>query len=359
VRIVVTAPAEVATLPPALAAADASGYLVDLDLDLEAPATGAAIAPCAPVDGRLDAPDEAARAIGAADAPMVLAGPGVVRAGAVPGLHALAAAGRLGVLNTWGAKGVFDWRSRHHLATVGLQAWDFDLGGLPESDLVIATGVDLDESPAARWQDDHAVVVDPHALSSLAELVDRSGPWLPVPELRRRLAAVTQAGWADTRTPIAPTAVTRNYGAVLGAGGRIAADAGTAGFWVARTFSTTEPGSALVPATVIDGFAAAATLVSRLVSPRRKVLAVIDGMPSVVTRRLVELADALGLGFAIEAWSAAGDVVDPDTHLERLARVAVAPRSEIVTLAPAAWQLDRIVQAAGPVVAWNGLVSAD
>src|SRR3954447_19111873 len=33
---------------------------------------------------------------------VVLAGPGVVHAGAVPGLHALATAGGLGVVNTWG-----------------------------------------------------------------------------------------------------------------------------------------------------------------------------------------------------------------------------------------------------------------
>src|SRR4029079_1263754 len=78
--------------------------------------------------------------------------PGVVRAAAVPGLHAFAAAGRLGVLNTWGAKGVFDWRSRHHLATAGLQAEDFALGGLADADLIVAVGVDGGEAPADRWR---------------------------------------------------------------------------------------------------------------------------------------------------------------------------------------------------------------
>ena len=78
---------------------------------------------------------------------VVLAGPGVVQDGAVGGLRALAAAGRLGVLNTWGAKGVFHWQSRHHWATVGLQEHDFELGGLGSADLVLVTGVDEREAP--------------------------------------------------------------------------------------------------------------------------------------------------------------------------------------------------------------------
>ena len=61
---------------------------------------------------------------------------------AVPGLHDLAVSAGIGVLNTWGAKGVFDWRSQHHLATIGLQADDFVLSGLDEADLIIATGLD-------------------------------------------------------------------------------------------------------------------------------------------------------------------------------------------------------------------------
>src|SRR4051812_42134646 len=55
--------------------------------------------------------DEAIERMQPATRIVVLAGPGVVRSGAVPGIHALATAGSLGVLNTWGAKGIFDWRS--------------------------------------------------------------------------------------------------------------------------------------------------------------------------------------------------------------------------------------------------------
>ena len=49
-------------------------------------------------------------------------------------------------------------------------------------------------------------------------------------------------------TPLAPSLVTRHYSQVCGAGGIVAADPGIAGYWVARTFATTELGGAQVPA---------------------------------------------------------------------------------------------------------------
>ena len=55
-----------------------------------------------------------------AESVVVLAGPGVVRAQSVAGLHALAGASGPACY-MWGAKGVFHWQSRHHWATIGLQ----------------------------------------------------------------------------------------------------------------------------------------------------------------------------------------------------------------------------------------------
>ena len=164
------------------------------------------------------------------------------------GLRALAAAGRLGVLNTWGAKGVFHWRSRHHWATVGLQELDFELAGLPGADVVLAVGLDEEEAPERLWSPFPHASVTPELLGPLAERWGEPGPFPDMPPLRDRLAAVTQAGWAATGSPLMPSLVTRHYAAVFGHGGLVAADPGTAGFWVARTFATTRLGTAFVPA---------------------------------------------------------------------------------------------------------------
>lgn len=354
-RITVESPADVATLPGRIAAAGERGVVVTLDVDAEAEPAGVALESPPAATVWVEPAPEALAALERAERPVVLAGPGVVGHGSVPGLHALAAAGHLGVLNTWGAKGVFNWQSRHHLATIGLQALDFALGGLPGSDLVIATGLDPDESPPERWQVGPFIEVDPRALSLLAERSSRSWPWPAVPELRQGLAAVTQEGWADSTTPLAPSLVTRNYAAAVGDGGRVAADAGTAGFWLARTFGTTELGSAQVPAVDEPGFAAAVALVTRLRSPGRPVLAVVDGSPSAATLELLELADSLDVGFGVEAWSGDGEVLGAGEHLARARELAVVERSTVATVATSSWQLDRILDVAGPVIAWGGL----
>jgi len=295
-----------------------------------------------------------------AEHPVVLAGPGVVVDGAVAGLHALAAAASLGVLNTWGAKGVFDWRSRHHLATAGLQEHDFALAGLGDADLIVATGIDPDEAPPALWRGLAPVVeVAPGALDPLSERWGRPSADIPMPPLRTELARVTQEGWSSATTPLAPSLVTRHYAQALGSGGLVAADPGVAGFWVARTFATTELGGVQVPAGGAAGFAVACAVVARLRSPCRPVLAVVDGPLREATDEPTEatLAAAAGLGVAVPlaVWDDDGRALDPDEHLALLQAAVLADAPEPIVLATDPAQLDRMVAAAGEVVAWGGL----
>jgi thiamine pyrophosphate-dependent acetolactate synthase large subunit-like protein len=304
--------------------------------------------PAAPVEpAALDAIVAACRA---ASAPVVLAGPRVIDAGAVDGLRALAGTAHLGVLNTWGAKGVFDWRSPHHLATAGLQALDFERGGLADADLIIATGVDRREA-GDRWRLAPVVDVPPVLLGSLAARWTRPATAIAVPPLRTDLARVTQAGWARTAAPLAPTAVTRNYAEVLGAGGLVAADPGMAGYWVARTFATTGIGGAQVPADgAARGFAVACATVARLLDPARPVLAVVDALDD-RHERLLALAAALGVKVAVEVWAADGDALDAEAHRRRLAGLVVTGGRAAVATDPG--QLDEMIAVAGPIVAWT------
>ena len=293
----------------------------------------------------------------AARSPVVLAGPDVIRNHAVPGLSALAASANLGVLNTWGAKGVLDWRSRHHWATVGLQARDFELGGLAGADLIVATGLDTDESPDERWHLAPSIVALPCSLGPLAERWWRPRLDLAVPPLRAGLAAVTQEGWLADAVPLAPTRVTLNYAKSFGPGGLVAADPGVAGYWVARTFATTEPGAVHVPAQAdAVGLAPACALVARLRRPARAVLAVVDGPLAAPVDAVLEAADHLGVSLPVEVWDPSGPALAAADHLDRLRRLAVAERSKPVSLATDAAQLSRMVDVAGPVVAWGGSV---
>ena len=306
----------------------------------------------APPDRWPAPPAGAADALAAAEAPLVLAGPGVVLAEAVPGLHALAASASVGVLNTWGAKGVFDWRSRHHLATVGLQALDLDRAAVPAADLVLATGLDEAELPPG-WRSGAGEVidVDPWALGPLAEQVDRPRAEIPVPALRAELARATQAGWQATAAPLPPTKVTQHYGAALGGGGLVAADPGVPGYWVARTLATTGVGGALVPADrSAVGFAIATAIVARLVDPGRRVLAV-TGPLGDPHRRLLDLAEQLGVRVAVEVWDDAGPALDAAEHERRLTGLVATGGTASIATDPA--QLAEMEAVAGPIVAWR------
>ena len=322
-------------------------------LALDAPAPDRVVAESSGEQG-WEAPAGAVEALTSARRPIVLAGPGVVGAGEMAGLHALAAAGSLGVLNTWGAKGVFDWHSRHHLATIGLQEHDFRLGGLGEADLIVATGLDEREAPDARWRLAPAVVLDPESLGAVAERWGRPRTEIDVPPLRARLAAVTQEGWAAGGAPMAPSRVTQHYGRCFGSGGLVAADPGVAGYWVARTLGTTEPATVQVPAGHDQpGLAPACALVARLRRPERPVLAVVDGPIDDAVAEVLEVAAAMGVALPLEVWSDEGDRLEPEAHLERVRRLAFSDKAAVVSLATDPRQLTRMISVAGPVIAWS------
>jgi hypothetical protein len=284
---------------------------------------------------------------------VVLAGPGVVRRRVVDGLHALAATGRLGVLNSWGAKGVFPWQSRHHWATVGLQENDFEYCGLERVGLILAVGIDERETPRRFWAGWPHLVVRPDALGPLAESWNPNPGSLNPPALRARLAAVTQAGWSSSAAPMFPTRVTRNYGQALGGGGLLAADAGAVGYWVARTFATSQLGEVLVPPNVVSGWAVGCVTVARLANPLRPALAVVDGPLDDVSRAVIETAARLGVAIGVEAWCAEGDELWPDAHLERLSALINAGVGGVATLSTNDSQIEDMIAAAGQIVAWR------
>jgi hypothetical protein len=327
-----------------------------LDLDLAAPAPDVLPAAPSPGDGWLEPDPGLVEKLTCARSPVVLAGPGVVANDAVAELNAFVAAWDLGVLNTWGAKGVLHWRSRHHWATVGLQARDFELGGLATADLIVGAGVDADEAPADRWQLAPVVEAPTHCLAPLAEHRSRPGRGLDVPPLRSALASVTQDGWTSDAAPLAPSRATRHYGLCFARGGLVAADPGVAGYWVARTLPTTEVGAAQVPAHADEGgFAVACALVARLRRPRRPVLAAVDGPVTASVERVLDAARRLEVSIPLEVWDPAGPPLDPASHLERLERLAVAHDPAPVSVATHPAQLDRMLDVAGPIVAWGDL----
>lgn len=294
----------------------------------------------------------------AAEDPVVLAGPGVVRSGQVPALHDLAVSASLGVLNTWGAKGVFDWRSRHHLATGGLQRDDFRLAGLDDADVVVCVGIDRAETPGGPWME-RALHIDPAELGPLSEAWRRSAREIPVVPLRRLLAEVVQGAWAQgDREALHPAKAVQQLSEGMGARGSVAADPGPAGLWLARSFATRRIGDASIPARPgTEGWAVACALVDRLVDPTAWTVAVVDELGEDIALELCEVGKRHGVGIPVQVWKD-GKGTTVGEHARVVAELVSGQRD----LTHVEVDLERtgdLVDVAGPVVAWHAPDAAD
>lgn len=175
----------------------------------------------------------------------ILVGPGVVRAGCAEGLRGFAARVGCGVVNTWGAKGVFRWDDPLHFGTAGLQIRDFELAGLGEVEVLVTSGLDPAEVTSQPWAGRAEVIDVPPAELATVEL-DLPPGALERPALYTELAAVIGPMYEQPGSAPARAAA---LAASLPEGGVVLAEPGLVGFWIARTFPTTRPGSVIVPAT--------------------------------------------------------------------------------------------------------------
>ena len=95
--------------------------------------------------------ERAAELIRDAEAPIVLAGNGLVRVGASQALREFARVTGIPVAETFMGKGLLDYEDEHFVGTVGLQSRDYALAGFEEADLVITAGFDLVEHAPSHW----------------------------------------------------------------------------------------------------------------------------------------------------------------------------------------------------------------
>jgi len=132
------------------------------------------------------------------------------------------------------------------------------------ADLIVATGVDRDESADGHFALAPVVDISPIHLAAAAQHLRRpprdGAGGATTNALYARLAAVAQPGYVDPSVPLHPARAVAAARAALPDGGLVSADPGVAGLWFARAFPTSVLGSVLVPATRAPGIAAAPSL---------------------------------------------------------------------------------------------------
>lgn len=296
-----------------LGRAAAVEVVLDLDLDQPVPADVAVLSVDDGTAGMTLAADLRGPGL------MVVAGPGVARAGRVDDLRALARAGGVSVAVTVGGTGMLAADDPWFAGVVGLQQHDAALAGLSDAHLVVLTGVDPVELPGGDstglWGRAQVLEVPPAHLVTLGLRWTDPGPPatnapahdvpahdLPTPgpsALAGAVAAVLLDCAGDGPSPVAAC---QALGIVARADAVVAVDAGPAGVWMARVPSAASPGSVHLPGLRAPGFAMAAAMSAAF--DGRPAFAVVNDPPDPVTAALLELADAWRLDLVVAAWGA-------------------------------------------------------
>jgi hypothetical protein len=317
---------------------------LELDIDLDAPAPSGIEPLTVTPTGPLMTLSPSLAELGL----VVLAGPGVIRAGEVEALAAFATQSGLPVIETAGGRGLVPGRPA---ATVGLQENDSRLAGLEDAAFVVTVGLDPDEEPAPGWTSRQTLVVEPFQLPALAHSWEKAvlasvGP----SRLIEALSGVLDPLLASDAAPLTPARAAADLAVLTRDGGIVAADAGPAGLWVVRALPAL-PGDVVVPARSVPGFAVAAAIIAAL--DHRGATAVTVGPLDPVTTALVELAGRVGSRLTVVEWGA--DVTWSDARAHRVA-LHEARAATGVAHVPVPVDLaytSELVEAAGEVIAWR------
>ena len=276
-----------------------------------------------PAQDRVEA---AARLISTARHPMILAGNGVIRAGACQQLAEFAEALNIPVANTFMAKGAVPFRHPTALGSAGLQANDYVSAGFNRADVIICVGYDLveyhphlwhptadrtlihvDSSPAevdAHYPVSVGVVGDiKHALARIAALATpHQGE--PMRALREALIDEMRQHRHDSEVPMKPQKIIWDLRTVLDLEDIVVCDVGAHKMWMARMFRCEHPNTCLISNGFASmGIAVPGAVAAKMVHPERAVVAVTGDAGFLMNSQEIETAMRLGVAVVILIWN--------------------------------------------------------
>jgi acetolactate synthase-1/2/3 large subunit len=273
--------------------------------------------------------EEAAQLISAARDPMILAGNGVVRAGAWKHLADFAERLNIPVANTFMAKGVVPFRNRTSLSSAGLQANDYISCGFSRADLILCIGYDLVEYHPYLWHPtrDRTIIhvdrtpaeVDEHYNVSVEVLGDIKHSLLRIAEiatphqghlmrpLREILIEEMDRHRHDQGFPVKPQKLIWDLRTVLALDDVVVCDVGAHKMWMARMFRCELPNTCLISNGFASmGIAVPGAIAAKMVHPERGVVAVTGDAGFLMNSQEIETAMRIGVPIVILIWNDGG-----------------------------------------------------
>jgi acetolactate synthase-1/2/3 large subunit len=271
----------------------------------------------------------AAEIISNARHPIILAGNGVIRAGAEKELAEFAAKLNLPVSNTFMAKGVIPFKHPMALGSAGLQAHDYVNCGFDAADVIICIGYDLVEYHPHLWhptRDRTIIHIDmspaevdasyevkvgvvgniKHSLDRIAKLCKPHKKEKLRP-LRSALIDEMNLLKDDAEFPVKPQKIIWDLRTALDLEDVVICDVGAHKMWMARMFRCEHPNTCLISNGFASmGIAVPGAIAAKLVYPRRHIVAVTGDAGFMMNMQEIETAIRANTPIIILIWNDSG-----------------------------------------------------
>ncbi|MBI3345433.1 MAG: acetolactate synthase large subunit [Gammaproteobacteria bacterium] len=289
----------------------------------EAPLRRQAATTPEPPAGRVS---EAAALISAARNPIILAGNGVVRAGASRELADFAGRLNIGVANTFMAKGVIPFKHPMALGSAGLQARDYVSCGFEEADVIICVGYDLVEYHPYLWHPtrdrkiihidmspaevDASYIVEVGVVGDIKLSLDRIAA-LATPHVGHQLRSLRSAlkeemalHSNDSDFPLKPQKIIWDLRTALGLEDIVVCDVGAHKMWMARMFRCEHPNTCIISNGFASmGIAVPGAIAASLARPGRAVVAVTGDAGFLMNSQEIETAIRIKAPIVVLVWT--------------------------------------------------------
>jgi acetolactate synthase-1/2/3 large subunit len=267
--------------------------------------------------------------ISKAQYPMILAGNGVVRAGACQELADFAEHLNIPLANTFMAKGVIPFKHPMALGSAGLQSHDYVNCGFDHADLIICVGYDLVEYHPYLWHptrdrkiihiDTTSAEVDEsypiecgvvgdikHSLNRIAAKATPHQGDLMRP-LRDALIEDMNRHASDTDFPIKPQKLIWELRTAMDMNDIAICDVGAHKMWMARMFRCEHPNTCIISNGFASmGIAVPGAVAAKLSCPDRAVVAVTGDAGFLMNSQEIETAMRLNTPIVILIWNDGG-----------------------------------------------------
>ena len=269
---------------------------------------------------------QAAALVSNASYPLIMAGNGVVRAGASEALVRFAEKLNIPVATTFMAKGSIPFSHELSLGTVGLQAHDYVACGFDRADVVICIGYDMIEYHPHLWNQEKAnqiihidmspAEVDEHyilecgvvgdigaALDGIAaEAKPQTGSKSQT--LRETIVEELTTHESNAAFPLVPQRIILDLRKALQPDDIVVSDVGAHKMWMARMYQAERPNTCIIS----NGFASMGiglpgAIAAKLACPDRTALTVTGDAGFLMNSQEIETALRIGVAIVILVWN--------------------------------------------------------